>query len=209
MDTSRSSSTKISSHSRFSVWRFPYVFNPAAKYKFNPAAKPQYAIVMLFPKTEKLEAMRALAKLCVIDRWGADPAKWPKGLKNPFRDGDEKPNLQGYAGHYFIRATSNRPIAVVDASMQEVIEPGKVYGGAYARANVNCFAYPSVKGPDMGNRGVSFGALALQLVRDGEPFVGISSAQAVKEFDVIEGGSEDPNAYAGTESAATDPFVTK
>lgn len=184
---------------------FPYVFTPQPN-KFNPAAKPQYAIVMLFPKTEKLEALRALAKQTVIDRWGADAAKWPKGLKSPLRDGDEKPNLQGYPGHWFIRAISNRPVATVDANMQEVIEPGKVYGGMYARANVNAFAYPSAKGQDLGNRGVSFGLQALQLVRDGEPFVGVSSAQAVKEFDVIEGGAEDPEAYKG--SAATDPFAT-
>jgi hypothetical protein len=69
----------------------------------------------------------------------------------------------------FIKASSSRRPKVVDINVQEIIDRDQVYAGCYVRASVNCYCYDQ-----LGNRGVAFGLLNLQKVRDGEAF-GVTS----------------------------------
>lgn len=145
---------------------FPAIFEPAIN-KLNTAAKPRYEVTMLIPKDSDVTELKRIAAEAVEAKW-PDAAKRPKGLRNPLRDGDEK-DYDGYTDHWFAKATSLIKPKVVGPDGAEItpLEADKVYAGCYCRAYVNAYAYDQA-----GNRGVSFGLLAVQLLRDGEPFVG-------------------------------------
>ena len=158
---------------------FPAVFTPRKANEGDPNAVAKYSVQMIFPKqgtdlTELKNAVRA----AVVEKWGADKTKWPKKLVLPFRDGSEK-DYDGYGPDtIFISASSKMKPGLVDENVQPIIEPSEFYGGCYARATVNAFAWEF-----MGKAGVSFGLRNIQKVKDGEPFGGGSRAE--NDFDAI------------------------
>jgi hypothetical protein len=144
---------------------FPNVFRPGKAMQVGK--EPEYSITMLFPKGADLSALKKAAHEAVVDKWGADKEKWPKNLRNPFRDQGEK-EFPGYeAGATFINAKSKQRPGLVDEKVQDIIEEHKFYPGCYARATVRAFAYDQ-----QGNRGVSFGLQNVQKLADGEPLGG-------------------------------------
>lgn len=160
---------------------FPAVFEP----KWNELAeKNQYTIVMLFPKvptelekamgikpaTEALKDMKALMAKVANHRFGAGA----KGLKNPLKDGDTSLNQAqelikeknpAYEGQIVLSSWSKNKPGVVNAKNQIILDHDEIYGGCYCRAQLNCYGY-EVKG----NRGVSFGLMHVQKIKDGNPF---------------------------------------
>jgi hypothetical protein len=159
---------------------FPSVFQKKAAAE---GQEPKYSIVMLVPKTTDLTAMKQAVVDALTEKWGPDKAKWPKGLRLPFRDGSEK-DYEGYENVVFCSAsTKNRP-GLVDRDVKPIIDPNEFYGGCYARATVAAFAYDKA-----GNRGVSFGLRNIQKTRDGEPFSGRSKPE--NDFDSLPVPSED------------------
>jgi hypothetical protein len=145
---------------------FPYVFRPQVN-KMNPGAEAKYSLTMLFEKGADLSALKKAAETAIVDKWGADKTKWPKNLRNPFRDQGDK-EFEGYeAGAIFITATSKQRPGLVDAKLQDIIEEKDFYPGCYARATVRAFAYDN-----NGNRGVSFGLQNIQKLADGDPLGG-------------------------------------
>lgn len=153
---------------RFKV-SFPNVFRPGKA--MQEGAEPKYGIAMLFALGADLSVLKAAANDAVIEKWGADKTKWPKNLRNPFRDQGEK-EFAGYeAGAIFMSATSKQRPGLVDASNQDIINEADFYAGCYARATVNAFCYDKA-----GNRGVSFGLNNVQKLDDGEPLGGRTRA---------------------------------
>jgi hypothetical protein len=162
---------------------FPNVFKP----RFNTLSKKdEYSVVALFKKGEDLNALKAAAHEACVKKWGPDQAKWPKNLKNPFKDqGDtakEGVLHDGYeAGAIMMTYKSDSKPAVRDASNTDyVTEPSKFYAGCYARASVFALAYDV-----NGGRGVTFLLNHLQFARDGEPFSGRPPVESA--FEPIEG----------------------
>lgn len=154
---------------------YPNVFKPFAfKPKGNePQKEPEYSIIALFKKGENLKVLEDAAKAAIIAKWGPDKAKWPTGLKSPFRRQEElAKEVDGKrilpAGHeegaIFIRFKSKQRPGVVDQNVQDIIEESQFYAGCYARASVNAYAYDQ-----MGNKGVAFGLGNVQKMGDGEP----------------------------------------
>jgi len=157
---------------------FPKVFKPES----FQGGDPTYSVVMMFDKKQDIKALKQLAKQAVETKW-PDPNKRPKNLRNPFRDGDvEKPDLETFAGKVFITASSKNKPNVVDQNVQPILVEDEFYGGCYARASVNAFAYDTA-----GNRGVSFGLNNIQKLREGEPFTGRSKPEDV--FGPVESDS--------------------
>ncbi len=213
---------------------FPLVFEKTTNTNNNPEFKPQYEITMLFPKPDNkasLDAMRAtgmqkdlveaasnikellrIASAAAKKKFGDklnDPA-FRKSLSNPVRDADaEEKATEGFQGHWFIRPWNRkRQPPVISASKVPVTDASLVYGGMYCRAWISAFGwtYGQMK------RGVSFSLLGLQVVKDGEPFASaVNSAKMDSAFDAIEpveGGKDDPAAYAGGAAAnVVDPFA--
>ena len=150
---------------------FPYVFRPSKPMQVGQ--EPKYSVSMLFKKGEDLTVLKKAVEEAAVEKWGADKSKWPKNLRNPFRDQGEKDN-EGYeAGAIFITATSKQKPGLVDSKVEDIIEEREFYPGCYARATVRPFAYDNA-----GNRGVAFGLQNVQKLREGAPLGGRSSPAA-------------------------------
>ena len=159
---------------------FAHVFEPHA---FSEGDTAKYSVVMLFDENENLDAMKKLAAATVKEKW---PKGKPANLRNPFRKGSEKPNLDGYEGTIFVTASSKMQPGVVDKEVQPIIDTNEFYSGCYARATVTCYAYggPGTKFTP----GVAFGLQNVQKLRDGDTFSGRSKAE--DDFDVFDTGDD-------------------
>lgn len=144
---------------------FPSVFEATSGFEGQEA---KFSITMLFPKETDLSGMKKLVDEAIAEKWGN---KVPKDLRSPFRDGDEK-ELDGYAGHTYVKATSKTRPGIVDKDLVPIISSSDFYAGCYARATVTVFAYDRT-----GNKGVSFGLQNIQKLDDGEAFSGKKSAE--------------------------------
>ena len=169
---------------------FPKLFTPEG----FQGGEPKYSIVMLYDKDTDLTALKKAAHTAAVEKWGADTKKWPKNMRNPFRDGAEKDNLAGYENCIFVSASSKERPGIVDQKKRPITETdGRFYPGCYARASLRAYAYDFA-----GNRGVAFGLNNVQLVRDGAPFSGRRSA--TDDFDEIDcvsdDGSDDQDNYS-------------
>jgi hypothetical protein len=154
---------------------FPDLFVARPPMEGSPG-EPKFGCTLLFPKEGcDLAPLKALVKEAIAAKWGATP---PKGLKLPFRDGDEK-DLDGYAGMIYIRATGKTKPGVVDSSVQPILDPEEIYAGCYVRASLNAYAYEKA-----GNRGVSFGLNNIQKTREGERFGG-AKAKPEDDFQAV------------------------
>lgn len=153
---------------------FPALFAPRAAVE-GQALK--YSVVMLFDKKTDITTLKQAVANALIEKYGPDKAKWPKGLRLPFRDGSEK-EYDGYENTVFVTASSKNRPGLVDQALQPIIDPENFGGGDYARAEINAFCY-SVSG----NNGVSFGLNHVQKTRDGVRFSGRGKAEDA--FDAI------------------------
>lgn len=148
----------------------------------------KYSLVMLFPKGTDLSKLETAVLAAIHGKWGTDKTKWPE-LRSPFRKGTEK-QYDGYDDDLvFISASSKNKPGLVDNRKQRIIDPGEFYGGCWAHATVNAFAYDK-----MGNKGVSFGLQNIIKMKDGDHFGG--KVKAEDDFD----GIEMPQEGAGDET---------
>lgn len=179
---------------------FPHVFEKH-QYESN---EPKYSLVMLFDEKTDLKDLKRAAFNAQVEKWGPKE-RWPKNLRSPFRDGNEKSDLAGYEGTVFISASSkHRPQVVsnkkVDGQFPRIEKEDETfYAGCYARATLIAFAYDKA-----GNRGVSFSLQNVQKLRDGEQFSGRKNAD--DEFDDVEDGSDDKESYGKEDSEASYGF---
>jgi len=189
---------------RFRV-SFPEVFEPKA---FGEQ-EARYSIVMLFPDDTsfavpavpkgpdgkpRTRSMERAVENAKKEKWGNDPKKWPKNLRDPFRDGAERSELQGYADTIFVTANSKNPPGLVDQKNRIITEKdaAKFYPGCWARAEVIANAYDQ-----KGNKGVKFTLMNIQKLEDDEPFTGRKDASAV--FDAVDSDDEDDDQEEGEE----------
>jgi len=169
---------------------YPKIFKPEA---FGAQA-PKYSIVMLFPKSADLTALKGAIKAAMIEKFGADPKKWPAGWLNPIKDGDEKADQAGYAGNWVVNASSNekyRP-GVVDRDGKSPIteEDQSFYAGCYARAQVFASGYDY-----LGKKGVTLRLQNVQKLADGERFSGRKGPSDVFDAYVEDDSSESESSY--------------
>lgn len=147
---------------------YPHVWEPV----FNQLAKrEEYSIQMLFDKKEKAELNAMAALVGELIAWKG----WGKEARKPFIDGDTKKDSAGVLyseknpcnkGMIILRSWSKQAPGVLDPTGKHPItQHDEIYGGCYCRAQLNAYAYEQA-----GNKGVSFGLLHLQKVKDGEPF---------------------------------------
>lgn len=152
------------------VFRASYanVWEPAP----SPSGDMKYSISMIFPKDTDLTAVKKAIEDCVIDALGSDKSKWPKGLKNPLRDGDTDRDSPEYQNSFFLNAGSKNQPGIVGPNVQPLLDRDEFYSGCYARATINFFYYDK-----NGNRGVGVGLNNLMKVKDGERFDGRRTAE--------------------------------
>lgn len=178
--------------------------------KLAPNAKEEkYSARILFPKDTDFSkpskgqtiSMKQAVYNAIEEKHGPDKSKWPKGLRMPFRDGDEKPDLEGYPGHMFITAMSkaSRRPGVVGPDRAEILNiEEELYAGCYVKAQLIAFYYDTA-----GNKGVSFSLQNIQKTREGQPFTGRQNPTDV--FEAVSDNTEnDPASYGATTSGADD-----
>lgn len=174
---------------------YPSVFKP----KYNELGKKyEYIVQARFPKdTTDLKPFKEAIKAAAIDRWGS-LEKVPKKAKMPIKDGDEMDDPQ-CEGHWVMdfKASENYQPAVVSTKKDQsgkftpITSEKEFYGGCYARAVVNAYAYDVEV-----NKGVNFGLGNIQKLRDGDRFGG-GSAVAEEDFS----DTPDTPEETGTEDA--------
>lgn len=157
--------------------RFSYasVFQPKA---MDDSSEPKFSVSIIIPKNDKstldkitkaIEAAKIAGKAKLSDKAG----KIPANLKIPLRDGDvDRADDEAYKDSFFINASSNRKPGIVDAQLNEIIDPSEFYSGCYGRASINFYAFNV-----SGNKGIACGLQNLQKLVDGEPLAGASAEQ--------------------------------
>lgn len=159
------------------------------------SGKQEYSVMAIFPKGTDLTELKAAANAAIVEKWGADKAKWPKDpatgaikIRNPFRPHEDRKDKETGAlpegmeagGLYLtLRAEKNRP-QVVDQKKNEILDPSDFYAGCWARASVTVYAYQHASG----NCGVNFGLNNLQKVKEGDPLG--SRTRAQDDFQPVE-----------------------
>lgn len=185
---------------------FQLSFAKLAKAESFQGGDPKYSITMLFPNNIDLSkpadgqktSMKHAAYAALVEKWGSDKTKWPKNLRMPFRDGNEKEDLEGYADKIFVYASSKKQPGMVNQSLKPILNiEEELYSGCFCRAEVIAFAYDTA-----GNRGVSFSIQNIQKLSDGTPFSGRKAAQDV--FDAVEDLSADSDLLGSPVAASAE-----
>lgn len=182
---------------------YAFVFKTKAVEKDDGSTKNVYSVLMAFEKGADLSALKNAAKEALKEK-GMDPevvTKHPK-FKSPFKDqatmvdddGELRPGM--VPGAIFVNASNEIRPLVVDANVQEIIDPRDFYSGCYAVASLEAWAYDNKFG-----KGVSFNLLGLQKVADGEPLGGQGLRASTEDFAPIEGAGE------STGGNSADPFA--
>jgi hypothetical protein len=183
---------------------FAYIFKPQEPMVGAADPTPKYGNTMLFDaaaqKTKAFADMRALAVAAAKEKFGDKlvvdgdwfKLKTGKSLRNPFRNGAEKAELEGYGdGVIFVAATSKMQPGLVDQNLQRIISEQDFKSGDYARATLTAYGYDKA-----GNVGVAFGLQNVQKLADGEAFSGRTNAE--DDFDSVDPAFDTP---AGGEDA--------
>ena len=160
---------------------FASVFNARSQeHEDGTEGKPKYSLVMIFDEDADLAKMLKLAKQVAKDKWGD---KIPRSARvNPFRDGGEKEDegVEGFEeGMQFATASTFFRPGIVDKDLEPILDQDEFYSGCYARATISAYAY-EVKG----NKGVAFGLLNIQKLKDGDSLSGRTSAE--DDFDAAD-----------------------
>ena len=141
---------------------------------------PRYSVSLLIPKSDKETIAKIHAAIEAAYHEGEAKLKGKgslpplSALKRPLRDGDvERPDDPAYAGCLFLNANSTRPVGIVDAACNRILDRSEFYSGCYGRASISFFAFNT-----NGNRGIACGLNNLQKLRDGESLGGNVSAEA-------------------------------
>ncbi len=160
---------------------YPYVFKPQ-DYDGNGIFK--YQLTLLIDADDAgLKEMRALASAKAKEFWEGEV---PKGIWNPFREGDEsKPEEKGKIKINFKRDTKRKP-GVLDTTGEVITEESDLfYGGCYARVSYSIYCYKK------GSGGIGFGLNNVLKVRDGERFGSAVHGEEFNEFIMSAGTDED------------------
>jgi Protein of unknown function (DUF2815) len=145
---------------------------------------------------KKYPAVAALEKICTDltnEKWGKKGPAVLKAIKMTgkifFRDGDMKPDYEGFPGTHFISARSKVRPTYFDQQKGEITEAqGLLYSGCFV--NVTMEGYPYTKG----NNGLGARIRGVQLLRAGEAFGGGGPPAGDDEFDEIDAPSDEETA---------------
>ena len=167
---------------------FPRLFRPEP----GPnGGDPKYSAAFIFVQgtdlTRLKQAIIAAGQAFFGDKF-AELVRAGDNMRLPFRPRAGETLKAGYPeGSTFFSANSKHKPQVVDANLQEINDPEKVYAGAKVLASVNAYGYDNV------GRGVTFGLNNIQFLADGERLD--NRVAAADEFDKMM--SEVPDELAG------------
>jgi hypothetical protein len=159
---------------------FPSLFEPSA----YGEGEPSYQATLIMDQAQADGLDKVLATVA-REKWGAKADAQLKALRSTgkvcLRDGDEKPDYDGFAGMMFVAARSKTRPTVVDGQRNPLTErDGRLYAGCYVNASVEVWAQDNAYG-----KRINCTLRGIQFVCDGEAFGGGRPA-AADEFDELE-----------------------
>ena len=169
--------------------------------------EPLYSIMMLFPDDADLKPMQEAVREAAKNKWGENAKKVvgsPK-FKDPFKHQGDMVDKNGdlYAGMVdggiCVQASCKKsygPPQVIDMYMNDLVDAGEVYSGAYYRATVNAYAWEH----SVGGKGVSFGLSNVQKLADG-PKLGGGRSDVKEDFQPIKAANDDDDGDAWDDAA--------
>lgn len=154
------------------VVAFPHLEKPDSTGQY---ADDKYKVRLLFDKDTDLTPFKKAVLKCAREN-----DAWPDDIKlsqidTPFRDGDDKPELDGHAGTVFINSKTKKRPLILDVRRDD-LDPAEIYPGCKARLVVSLMSYEAtevVKDPETGKkkreitRGVTTLLEIVQKVGDG------------------------------------------
>lgn len=156
---------------------FPHLFQPHA---MEEGQEKKYGASFIMDNDahgKLLDKIESTIERLALDHW-----KKKMHFKTCLRDGNEKPNMDGYGdGVMFITASRKTRPAVVDRAINPLTEEdGVIYAGCYVNATLRLW----VQDNKWGKR-VNAELRAVQFVKDGESF-GAGPVDAETEFESID-----------------------
>lgn len=165
----------------YAILSFPTLFSPKPR---SEGAEAVYSASLLFgedeQKSPEFKKLQEAVRSCAIEKWGDKVSM--ASLMSPFRDAGEKADkYQGYSqGTVYINPWTKQKPGVVNARLQDVLDPDEVYAGQIVRAAVTPFAWAA-----SGRKGVSFGLNHIQIIKADAPRID-GRAPANKVFGAVE-----------------------
>jgi hypothetical protein len=131
--------------------------------------KPKFQAVFILDKKQHAELLKRIELETTKTAKEFFNGKLPHLKKKPIRDGAEKEDKDGYGPDVvFISTSSERRPQIVDSdpTIPLVATDNRPYVGCYVNAIISFYAYDH----KLGGKGVSCNLLAVQFLRDGDPF---------------------------------------
>ncbi len=136
-------------------------------------AKPVYSMALMIAKSDPegkafLAALKKDAQALCKEKLGTIPKK----LKGAIKDGDEEEGRPEWEGFWIVNVKSKSQPGIVDRSLQEVVDPDKLYSGAHYRVSCTPYAWSHATG----GKGWSLNLDNVQWHSDGDRFDGRTKA---------------------------------
>lgn len=153
---------------------FPSLFEPR---DFNGEGKKVFSALFIMEKeAEAVQVLRRAMMEAATQKWQAKAKDIAKSLKAggkvPLRDGDEKSEIDGFAGNLFVSARTNIRPLVIDRDKTPLTEnDGKPYSGCFVNAMVEVWAQDNAFG-----KRINCTLLGVQFAKDGDAFGGGGAA---------------------------------
>lgn len=162
--------------------RFSYcnLFQPQVR----PGGKPEdakYSVTVLAPKSNPQAkavmdaAIQAAIEAGVAKTWNGQRPPQPSICVHDgdgVRPSDGMPYGDECKGCWVFTASSKQPPFVVDANVQNIMDPREVYSGMWGNVSVNFFAYNS-----NGKKGIGCGLNGIQKTKDDSPLASRVTAE--------------------------------
>ena len=191
--------------------RFSYVNVFQAKPPFNnPTGEAKFSVTILVPKSNT-QAKAVIDQALAVAIEAGVSTKW-NNVRPPqpaicihdgdgVRPSDGQPFGEECKGCWVFTASekADHPPFVVDAQVQPIIDPTKVYSGMWGNVSVSFFPYNSA-----GKKGVGCSLNGLQVTRDGEPLSARVTAQDA--FQPVDAAPAAPG-YAAPAAPQYNPFT--
>lgn len=151
---------------------------------------PYYSCTLLLPPTHKqLKQLEKIMEGLAEAKWGKKGAAVLKAAKATgkvfLRDGDTKPDYEGFEGNWFVSARSKVRPNYFNGMREPIGEAdGLLYAGAYVNVSLGLYAYTK------GNNGLGAGLRGVQYFRKGDAFGGGAPAE-MDDFEEIQAPDED------------------
>ena len=186
-------------------WRIAFAHGLWQPSQVNGQGKPAFSAAFLAPPNHPDMAMLQQVLVAVArDKWGPQGDQVLQSLiaggRICLRNGDSKPEVEGFPGHYFISARSPTKPLIIDQN-RNVLEAtsGKPYSGCYVNVRLNIWGMQNQHG-----RRINAQLAGVQFAKDGDPFSAGGAADA-GEFGEIEQAAQAGNEFGdlfGTGSPA-------